>query len=293
MLNPELFQCGHEILGTVASLGPEVRDADLSVGERRIVYPWLGCGKCDRCEAEEDNMCSTQRSLGVHQNGGFASHVVVPHPRYLVDPGDVDPALASTFACSGITVLNAIQKVMPLAPEKPIVLIGAGGLGLAAISMLHALGHKNIISVDIAADKREAALKAGANAAVDGAAPDATEEVQAAAGGVPILGVIDFVNNSKTASFGYGLSSSKGAKHVAVGVMGGDLTISLITLIFKAVTILGSNTGTPQHLREVTKLAQSGKLAPIPITEVPWNEANAALQRLKDGQVTGRLVLTV
>ena len=145
---------GHEILGRVAALGPEA--SGVAIGDRRIVYPWLGCGMCRQCRAGQDNLCLKQRSLGVMQDGGFGSHVVVPHPRYLVDPGDVDPAVAATFGCSGITVLSAIRKVMPLAPDDPVVLIGAGGLGLAAIGMLRAMGHEAIISVDISAEKRAA-----------------------------------------------------------------------------------------------------------------------------------------
>lgn len=81
------------------------------------------------------------------QDGGFGSHVLVPHLHYLVDPGDVDPVVAATLGCSGITVLSAIRKVMTLEPGDPVVLVGAGGLGLAAIGMLRALGHEAVISV--------------------------------------------------------------------------------------------------------------------------------------------------
>ena len=79
-------------------------------------------------------MCLLPKSIGVFQNGGYATHVLVPHPRHLVDPGSLDPAVAATYACSGITVYSAIKKVMPQPPDEPIVLIGAGGLGLNAIA---------------------------------------------------------------------------------------------------------------------------------------------------------------
>jgi alcohol dehydrogenase/propanol-preferring alcohol dehydrogenase len=279
---------GHEILGRVAKLGPDAEG--VAIGDRRIVYPWVGCGTCRRCQAEEDNLCLKQRSLGVLQDGGFASHVVVPHPRYLVDPGDVDPAVAATFGCSGITVLSAIRKVMPLDPADPVVLVGAGGLGLSAIAMLRALGHQAIISVDLSADKRAAALQAGATAAVDGGGPDVAKGVIEAAGG-PVLAVLDFVNGSATARLAMDVLA-KGGKMVQVGVFGGELTLSLIGLIFRASTIMGSNTGNPAELREVARLAREGRLAPIPVTELPRDQANAAMLRLRDGQVTGRLVLT-
>ena len=279
---------GHEILGRVAALGPDA--AGVAVGDRRIVYPWIGCGQCARCRAGDDNMCLKQRSLGVMQGGGFGSHVVVPHERYLVDPGDVDPAVAATFGCSGITVLSAIRKAMPLEPDEPILLVGAGGLGLAAIGMLRALGHRAIVSIDLSAEKRAAALAAGASAVVDGSVPDVPHAILDATGG-PVMAVLDFVNGSATAQWGMA-ALAKGGRMIQVGVFGGELTVSLVGLIFRASTIMGSNTGTPADLREVARLARDGRLAPLPVTTVPRDQANAALMRLHDGAVTGRLVLT-
>ena len=115
---------GHEIVGRVVKLGPEA--TGVAVGDLRIVFPWVGCGRCDRCLAEEDNMCAQGKALGIYQNGGYATHVLAMEPRHLVDPGTVDPALAATYACSGITVYSAIKKIMPLPPDAPVVLVGAG-----------------------------------------------------------------------------------------------------------------------------------------------------------------------
>ena len=171
---------GHEVVGRVAKLGPLA--SGVAVGDLRIVYPWVGCGTCERCLAEEDNMCPNLRSIGIYQHGGYATHVVAPHPRHLIDPGALDPALAATYACSGITVFSAIRKAMPLRPDQPIVLVGAGGLGLNAIHVLRALGHANIVVVDLGADKRQAALDAGATAAVDGAGEGVTARILAGEG---------------------------------------------------------------------------------------------------------------
>jgi propanol-preferring alcohol dehydrogenase len=271
----------------VVAMGPDA--AGVAVGDLRIVYPWIGCGACDRCRDGQDNMCTEQKSLGVIQHGGFGSHVVAPHPRYLVDPGTVDPAVAATYACSGITVYGAVRKVLPLPPDQPVVLIGAGGLGLSAIAMLKALGHRNIVSVDIAADKRQAALECGATAVVDGAPGNLTQAIVAAAGG-QVRAVIDFVNNDATARGGFD-ALAKGGKFVAVGVSGGEITVSLSGMVFRGLSIEGSLTGSPQDLRDVVALAQSGRLAPLPVTRLPKDAANEALARLHDGTVTGRLVL--
>ncbi len=144
-------------------------------------------------------MCLTPRSLGVYANGGYGTHVIAPHPRHLVDPGTLDPAVAATYACSGVTVYSAIRKVMPLPPSEAIVVVGAGGLGLNAIAVLCAMRHQHIVVVDISAEKRDAALKAGAHKVVDGSGEGVTKRiVDAAVAAVRVLAVIDLVNGTQT-----------------------------------------------------------------------------------------------
>ena len=279
---------GHEIVGRVAKLGPEA--AGVAVGDVRIVFPWLGCGACERCLAEEDNMCLVSRALGVFQNGGYATHVLAPHPRHLIDPGSIPLPLAATYACSGVTVYSAIRKVMPMAPEKAIVLIGAGGLGLAAIAVLTALGHRAIVSVDVSEEKRQAALTAGATTAVDATGEGVAERIIEASGG-PAEAIIDLVNGSGTAAFAFA-ALRKGGKLIQVGLFGGELTLPLPVMAMRGLTVQGSYVGNPKELRELVALAQSGKLPAMPITEMKQPQANEALTRLRDGKVTGRVVLT-
>ena len=279
---------GHEIVGRVAKLGPEAKGVE--VGDVRIVFPWLGCGHCERCLAEEDNMCLVSRALGVYQNGGYATHVVAPHPRHLIDPGGLDPALAATYACSGVTVYSAIQKAMPMPPDKPIVVIGAGGLGLAAISVLKALGHGNIVSVDLSEEKRQAALAAGATKVVDSSGEGVADRIIAACGG-PAEAIIDLVNASATAAFAFA-ALRKGGKLIQVGLFGGELSLPLPIMAMRSLTVQGSYVGNPKELRALVELAQDGKLQAMPITEMKQKDANEALTRLRDGKVTGRVVLT-
>ncbi|MDB5849410.1 MAG: alcohol dehydrogenase [Rhodoferax sp.] len=278
---------GHEVVGRVARLGPDAKG--VKVGDQRIVFPWLGCGVCEVCRSGNDNLCAKPNAIGVMRDGGFGDQVLVPDARFLVDPGEVDPAYAATLACSGVTAYSAIRKVLPMAPDEPIVLFGAGGLGLAAIAMLKALDHRHIVSVDISADKRAAALEMGATQAVDGAQPELGAAILAATGG-QVGAVIDFVNIGSTAQTGLDLLK-KGGKLILVGVGGGEIMLSLAGMIFRPRTIQGTATGNPQDLRDVTALARSGKLAPIPVTEMPKDQANEALQMLNDGRVKGRIVL--
>jgi D-arabinose 1-dehydrogenase-like Zn-dependent alcohol dehydrogenase len=92
---------GHEIAGLVAAVGPDAQG--VQVGDRRVAYPWIGCGSCALCVAGQEHLCTTPRALGVARDGGFASHVVVPHPRYLVDHGAIPDEQACTYACAGLT----------------------------------------------------------------------------------------------------------------------------------------------------------------------------------------------
>ena len=278
---------GHEILGIVAAKGPDAKNVEM--GRSYIVYPWIGCGNCRKCERGEDNMCTAQRSLGILEDGGFATHVLVRDEKYLVDPGDIDPAIACTFACSGITVLNAIQKAFPLEPDDAVVLIGAGGLGLSAISALRALGHQKIISVDIEPTKRDAAIRAGAIAAVDGKANDAKAQLLKTSGG-PVQAVLDFINNSQTSAMALEVLG-KGGKLIQIGMLGGELTVPLVPQILKSISIMGNLVGNLQHLKEVVRLAQEGKWAPIPITMMTPDQAQHALTMIQEGKVIGRLVL--
>ena len=281
---------GHETVGRVVAWGPDAEGQGLAVGQQRIVFPWVGCGTCARCRAEEDNMCLNGRSLGVFQHGGYATHILVPEPRHLVDPGNLDPALAATYACSGITVYSAINKLMPMEPDEPIVLIGAGGLGLQAIAVLKAMGHRRIVSVDVSAEKLEAATQAGASDVVDARGEGVSQRLTEVCGG-PVMAVVDLVNGSATARSAFD-ALGKGGKLVQVGLFGGELSLPLPLMAMRALTIQGSYVGNPKELRALVAIAQSGDLPPIPITREPLANADSALMRLRAGQVTGRIVLT-
>jgi alcohol dehydrogenase/propanol-preferring alcohol dehydrogenase len=193
------------------------------------------------------------------------------------------------YACSGVTTYSALKKV-EFAFKTPIVIFGAGGLGLMALSLLKALGGKGAIVVDIDARKREAAEKAGALASVDGNAPDALEQLAARANG-PIRAVIDLVGNAKTTQLGFDCLT-KGGKLVIVGLFGGGAPWALPLIPIKAVTIQGSYVGNLRETQELLDLVRAKKIAPIPVIPMPLAKANDALMELHKGTLVGRAVLT-
>lgn len=278
---------GHEIVGKVVELGPTATNA--VVGDLRIVYPWIGCGSCVACQSNREHLCARQRRFGMYREGGLSPYIVVPHGKYLVDLRGVEPALASTFACSGLTAYSAVKKALPLSESSPVVVIGAGGLGLSAIAALRAMGHRAIVSVDIDQQKLAAAELQGATITINSSEGDLATEI-AKAVGEPINAVVDFVNNEKTARAGYDCLA-KGGRLISVGVSGGEITLSLAQLVFQAKRIEGSITGTLDELQELVDYAVKGNLKAIPHSLYSRDEVNSVFTELENGRIVGRAIL--
>jgi D-arabinose 1-dehydrogenase-like Zn-dependent alcohol dehydrogenase len=277
------FTLGHEPFGVVEAVGPKAKGA--KPGQRRLVYPWIGCGKCAVCKAGQDNYCvSGIRFLGVSRPGAYSTHVLVPDPKYLVDATGIDEAFAATLACSGLTAYSAAAKLPPLGAQERVAVLGCGGLGLIGISVLRAKGVKHIVGCDIDPAKLSAASKQGAKTTVNTQAADAAQKLQG------IAAAIDFVGSPATAALGIA-ALRKGGRYVICGLYGGELTHPLPPIAQRAIGIIGSYVGNLQELREVVALAKKGKIKPAPVETRPADEANRALEDLKAGRVVGRVVL--
>ncbi len=280
---------GHEAVGQAVELGPQAQE--ITLGRYYLVYPWIGCGECRMCIDGYENLCNEPRSLGIYRDGGYADHMLVPHSRYLLDIKGLDAVSAAPYACSGLTAYTALRKAGPLLESEPIVIIGAGGLGLMSIGLLKALDGFGAIVIDIDEHKRTAALAAGAILAVDGATPeDALAQITGQIGGLAHV-VIDFVGSEHTAKLAF-QCLAKGGKIVCVGLFGGSAPWSLPTIALRAATIQGNYVGTLRELKELLDLVHRKHVAPIPITRAPLGCANEMLQRLREGRVMGRVVLT-
>ena len=280
----------HEIVGEVAGAGEGAATAVAGLGQRPVlVHPWIGCGECAACLRDEENICIKPQSMGVGRPGGFADYVIVPHPRYLVEIDGLDVAEAAPLACAGVTTYSALAKFGARLHSDPVVVIGAGGLGLMAIGVLKALGGKGAIAVDLDPVKRQAALAAGALAAIDAGAPDAAQQVIQATGG-GARAVLDLVG--ATPSVGLAIAAIARGGHIVVcGLMGGELTLALPLIPMRPLTLQGSYVGTLRELRELVALVQRTGMKSIPVTRRPLTEANEAMQALQSGQVVGRTIL--
>jgi len=277
------FTLGHEPFGIVEKLGPRAKG--VKIGQKRLIHPWIGCGKCAVCKAGQDNYCvSGSRIIGVNRSGAYATHVIVPDPKYLVDASGIDEAFAATLACSSVTAYNASAKLPPLTTSDRVAVIGCGGVGMAGIAVLRAKGVKNIVACDIDEAKLSAAAKLGAKFMVNTRAADAAQQLQG------IAGAIDFVGTPATAALGIA-ALRKGGRYVLVGLHGGELVHPLPPIAQRAIGIVGSYVGNLQELKAVVALAKKGKLKPMPVATRPAAEANRALEDLIAGKVVGRVVL--
>jgi D-arabinose 1-dehydrogenase-like Zn-dependent alcohol dehydrogenase len=277
---------GHEPYGTVIAAGPDAGEAP--IGADRLVYPWTGCGACARCDEGLDNYCMAPRMIGIQRPGGYADHLLVPHSRYLIDASGIDPAWAATLSCSGLSTYSAVSKLQPIPSDEWVAVMGAGGLGLAAIGMLRALGHKQIMVVDIDDTKLAAAIAAGASATLDSSDDEAQQKMKKIPGGA-LYGAVDFVGTAETAQLALG-ALRKGGKLILVGLFGGEIPLSIGGTILRALSVRGSHLGSVEELKTVVSLARAGQITPIPIQKRPLSEVSGTLDELKAGRVIGRVV---
>jgi D-arabinose 1-dehydrogenase-like Zn-dependent alcohol dehydrogenase len=281
------FVPGHEIAGEVIAVGPQAEG--VGPGQKRVVYPWIGCGLCSNCERDQEHLCLAPRALGIFRPGGFASHILVPHSRYLFEIGGLPDALAPTLACSGLTAFSALSKVLPLPKGGRLALIGAGGLGLAALQLSRAMGAAAPIVVDISDERLETARRLAAVDTVDAGAPDAASRLRNSAGN-NLLAVIDFVGSSTSVQLGLD-ALQRGGFLVLVGLFGGEIALPLPALALRALKIEGSYVGSLAEFRALLDLVRSGAVDSIPLNERPLEAVNDALHDLRAGRVTGRILL--
>ncbi len=285
---PMPFTLGHEIAGTVEAAGPEAQG--VPKGKFYAAYPWIGCGKCALCARGDEHLCNAPRALGITVDGGYATHVLVPHPRYLMDVDGIPPAIAGALMCSGLTGYGAIKKALPHLHAGPLLIVGLGGVGMMGLQFARALTDKPILVADIDKAKRDAALGLGAAEAFDPADGGARKAIQKASGG-GVGAAVDFVGSDKSLSFAHA-PVAKGGAAIVVGLFGGGFALPVPMFPLRALTIMGSYVGSLAEAREMLALVKAGKVAPIPVETRPLARTSASLDDLRAGRIVGRVVIT-
>ena len=278
---------GHEIAGIVDAIGDKV--STVQVGQQVLVFPWVGCGECLACQQDRQSDCMAMRIIGLKQNGGFATHCLVENEKFLVDIEGLDAAEVVPHACSGITVLNALEKLGALREGEWLAIMGCGGLGMNAIAIAKALGFDNIIAIDIDDTKLDTALEMGAVKTVNSKREDALEELQRLADGC-LMGVIDTFGGGSTGDLAI-RALSKSGRYLVVGQAGGDFRMPQVWLPQKALTVRGSHVGNLPQLKTIIDMVRAGKVKQMPVQRRSLSDINQAMDDLEAGKVTGRVVL--
>ena len=278
---------GHEVVGSVEEIGDSVQG--VNIGDLVLVYPWIGCGECATCEKGDTNLCESPKSLGVFQDGGYAEYVLVPDAKFLAKIDNLDPDAAASLACSGLTAFTAVKKALTNSPEN-ILIVGAGGLGLMGVQIANALTKANIICADLDDEKLESAKKLGATHIINTKESDAVKKIMSICNEKGVDSIIDFVNAPPTVKMDLSLVRKRG-NIILVGLFGGSVELSLVSIPLKAITIQGAYTGNYNDMLELIKLAQRGVINPIVSKHYKLDDANTALDDLKNRKIIGRAVI--
>jgi alcohol dehydrogenase, propanol-preferring len=223
-------------------------------------------------------------------DGGYAEYVLVPSYKYLIKMDEeMDADASATLSCSALTSYGAVKNAN-LKPYDNVVIVGAGGLGLMAIQLAKALTGSKIIAMDLDDEKLNAAKKNGTDNTINSKKEDPVKAVMELTDEMGADAVIDFVNASKTVETDMQFLRRR-AKLVMVGLFGGELKLSLVSMPTRAYRLIGSYTGTLSDMTELVSLAKRGVIKPLVSNRFKLNQATEALTMLKEGKIVGRGVI--
>lgn len=284
-IKPRLpFIPGHEGAGYVVAVGPGV--TTLKEGDR-VGVPWLhsACGKCTYCLAGWETLCPHQQNTGYSVNGAFAEYMLAAADYTAVLPTSLGLVEAAPILCAGVTTYKGLKET-DTQPGNWVVISGIGGLGHIAIQYALAMG-LHVAAVDTQDDKLDLARELGAELTVNATNCNPAEFIQESIGGAH--GALITAVSPCAFSQGLGMLRRRGTC-VLVGLPPGDFPTPIFDVVLKRLTIRGSIVGTRLDLQEALQFAALGKVTPI-IELQSLTAINTVIERLKDGQVSGRVVL--
>ncbi len=272
---------GHEVVGVVAALGPDVDT--VAVGQRVTVEPDLPCWECKQCRGGTQNLCENLRFFGCgHDQGGMADYFTIPVNRVHVLP-DALSWRAAALVEPMSTPVHAV-RIAGGVRDKAVVILGAGTIGLLLLAVVRAHGAKRIVITDPLPAKRERALQFGADVALDATDDDIVAHARAALGESADV-VFDCVAVTPTVRHAVAMAS-KGGTVVIVGVPVGDVAIPLAVVQDHQIRIQGSATYLPQDYAESIRLLTDGAVDvdAIVTAEVPLTRAADAYALSSGGE---------
>ena len=256
------YRPGHEVIGVVDAIGSGVEDFWL--GSRVVVEPNLACGHCTQCRAGRYNICRELLVLGCQTPGGLADSFTVAADRLVALNADLDDdraILIEPLATPVHAVRRAAEAVGDLR-DRPVVVIGAGPIGLFVLLAARHAGAKVVVA-DLLASKRERAERLGAAGSFDPTAPGAVESALALLGG-PAAAVIDCVAIESSVAQAVDLVD-KGGAIMIVGVAAGATPVRLDLIQDRELALIGNLMYVREDFTAAIDLLASGA---VPVEEI-------------------------
>lgn len=276
---------GHEGVGIVVACGPEakVKEGD-AVG-----VPWLysACGSCDYCITGWETLCESQSNGGYSVDGGFAEYIIADS-RYVGHlNSNVNFVSIAPILCAGVTVYKGLKET-ETKPGEWVAISGIGGLGHVAVQYAKAMGMR-VAAIDIADDKLELAKKLGADITVNAKNTDPGTFLHKEIGGVH--GAL--ITAVSPIAFKQGLQVLRRKGVMALnGLPPGTFDFPIFDVVLKRITVRGSIVGTRKDLQEALDFANAG-LVHTTVTPAKLEEVNDVFEKMKKGEITGRMVLDI
>jgi alcohol dehydrogenase len=274
---------GHEVIGTIAGLGPDVDG--WKVGERVGIGWWPGsCGYCPHCRRGEAYACdNVHGATGVSRDGGYATHMIADMSALAHVPTSLDAVESAPLMCAGITTFNAIRNSGAKAGEL-VAVQGIGGLGHLGIQFAAKLGFRTV-AVNRGRDKEALARQLGALDYIDSAADDPAQALQAMGGAKAIIATVTSADAMQAIVGGLGA----GGTMMLIGAAG-PITINPVELLLKSAGVRGWYSGVAADSEDTLLFSELHKIASM--NEVyPFAEAQAAYDRMMSGKARFRVVL--
>lgn len=275
---------GHEIAGRVVEKGTAVEQFE--IGDR-VGMPWIywSCGDCEFCREGNENLCLRQKITGVTVDGGYAEFVKAPATHVLKIPDNLAALEAAPLFCAGLTVYRALKRAGPLSGRR-LAVFGIGGLGHLAVQLARSFGAE-VTAIDISDEKLALAKSSGAHHILNAATTKVVKELRSK-GGVHVCLVSSAAKAAYEAAFA---CLRPTGSLLVVGLPAENLSFPPILMAAGEVRIQASAVGTRQELREVLAIASKGQ-ARCQVHAQPLSRVNQVLDQLRNGQITGRIVLT-
>lgn len=274
---------GHEVVGRVVARGEQVHH--LQPGQR-VGVAWLhhACGRCEQCMSGLENLCRKGTVTGMHVDGGYAEYMVAKASHALPVPDTLSSEEAAPLFCAGVTSYRALRNAGVQAGQR-VAVLGVGGLGHLAVQIARAFGAE-VIAIDVDEAKLAQARELGAAHAFDARAADTPKAVRALGGAH-----VAVVTSAARAAYDLALKCLRPAGTLSVvGLPPEPLSFLPLQLVSGEFRIVGSAVGTREDVIATLALAAAGRLR-CEHEVLPLAQANEVLDRLRRGQVRGRLVM--